>query len=40
MTYKDTANEGPVRILYKCLVLIYVFPDMKLYGLDIYKTEL
>ncbi len=25
-----TANEGPVRIQYKCLVLIYVFPEMKL----------
>jgi hypothetical protein len=25
-----TANEGPVRIQYKCLVPIYVFPEMKL----------
>jgi hypothetical protein len=25
-----TANEGPVRIQYKCLVAIYVFPAMKL----------
>jgi hypothetical protein len=25
-----TANEGPVKILYKCLVPIYVFPEMKL----------
>jgi hypothetical protein len=25
-----TANEGPVRIRYKCLVPIYVFPEMKL----------
>ncbi len=25
-----TANEGPVRIQYKCLVPIYVFPRMKL----------
>jgi hypothetical protein len=24
------ANEGPVRIQYKCLVPIYVFPEMKL----------
>jgi hypothetical protein len=24
-----TANEGPVRIQYKCLVSIYVFPEMK-----------
>jgi hypothetical protein len=35
-----TANEGPVRIQYKCLVPIYVFPEMKLHGLVIYKTEL
>ncbi len=38
MTY--TANEGPVRILYKCLVPIYVFPEMTLRGLVISKTEL
>ncbi len=25
-----TENEGPVRIQYKCLVTIYVFPEMKL----------
>jgi hypothetical protein len=25
-----TANEGPVRIQYICLVSIYVFPEMKL----------
>ena len=25
-----TANEGPVRIQYKCLVPIRVFPEMKL----------
>jgi hypothetical protein len=25
-----TANEGPVRILYKCLVPIYVSPELKL----------
>jgi hypothetical protein len=25
-----TANEGPVRIQYKCLVPIYVYPQMKL----------
>jgi hypothetical protein len=24
------ANEGPVRIQYKCLIPIYVFPEMKL----------
>jgi hypothetical protein len=34
----NTANEGPVRIQYKCLV--YVFPEMKLRGLFIFKTEL
>ncbi len=27
---RRTANEGPVRIQYKCLVHIYVFPAMKL----------
>ncbi len=27
---KHTANEGPVRIQYKCLVPIYVIPEMKL----------
>jgi hypothetical protein len=25
-----TANEGPARVQYKCLVLIYVLPEMKL----------
>jgi hypothetical protein len=25
-----SANEGPVRIKYKCLVPFYVFPEMKL----------
>jgi hypothetical protein len=25
-----TTNEGPMRIQYKCLVLIYVFPEMDL----------
>jgi len=25
-----TANEGPARIQYKCLVPIYIFPEMKL----------
>ncbi len=25
-----TANEGPLRIQYKCLIPIYVFPEMKL----------
>jgi hypothetical protein len=34
------ANEGPVRIKYKCLVPIYVFPEMKLCGLVISKTVL
>ncbi len=32
------ANEGPVRIQYKCLVLIYIFPEMKLCGLVIFKA--
>jgi hypothetical protein len=34
-----TANEGPVRIQYKCLVPIYVFPEIKLCRLVISKTE-
>jgi hypothetical protein len=35
-----TANEDPERIQYKCLVAIYIFPEMKLRGLIISKTEL
>ena len=35
-----TANEGPVRIHCKCLVLIYVFPEMKLYSHLIFKKDL
>jgi hypothetical protein len=35
-----TANEGPVRIQNKCLISICVFPEMKLRGLVISKTEL
>jgi hypothetical protein len=35
-----TTNEGPVTIQYKCLVLIYVFPEIKLSSLVISKTEL
>ncbi len=27
---KYIANEGPVKIQYKCMVPIYVFPEMKL----------
>jgi hypothetical protein len=34
-----TANEGPVGIQYKCLVPIYVFPEIKLRGILISKTE-
>jgi hypothetical protein len=34
------ANEGLVRTQYKCLVLIYVFPEMKIRDLAISKTEL
>jgi hypothetical protein len=33
-----TANEGLVRIQYKCLFPIYVFPEMKLCRLLISKT--
>jgi hypothetical protein len=25
-----TANDGPVRIQYKCLILIFALPEMKL----------
>ncbi len=32
-----TANKGPVRIQNKCLVPIYVFPEMKLFSLIISK---
>ncbi len=35
-----SANEEPVRIQYKCLVPICVFPEMKLCGRFISKTEL
>ncbi len=35
-----TVNEGMVRIQYKFLVPIYVFPEMKLWSLSISKTEL
>jgi hypothetical protein len=28
-TLRHTANEGPVRIQYKCLVPIYLFPEIK-----------
>jgi hypothetical protein len=40
ISHDYTANEGPVRIQNKCLVPIYVFPEMKLWGLFISKTEL
>jgi hypothetical protein len=36
--YGCTANEGPVRIQYKCLVPIYVFPEMKQCSLVIYTV--
>jgi hypothetical protein len=32
-----TANEGPARIQYKCLVQIYVFPEMRLHGFVLSK---
>jgi hypothetical protein len=38
--FESTAIEGPVKIQYKCLVHIYVFPEMKLWSLLISKTEL
>ncbi len=40
LIYVYTANEGPVRIQYKCLVPIYVYPEMKLCSLVISKIEL
>jgi hypothetical protein len=30
IVHAQTANEGQVKIQYKCLVPIYVFPEMKL----------
>jgi hypothetical protein len=30
VAHNHTANEGPVRLQYKCLLPIYVFPEMKL----------
>ncbi len=39
MAKDNTAKEGPLRIQYKCLVPIYVFPEMKLQGLVISKIE-
>jgi hypothetical protein len=33
---RHTANEGAVKIQYKCAVPIYVFPEMKLGGLIIF----
>jgi hypothetical protein len=36
----STANEGPVRIQYKCLDPIHVFTGMKLCNLLISKTEI
>jgi hypothetical protein len=35
-----TANDGPVRIQYKCLVPIYVFPEIKLCSLIIFKNRI
>jgi hypothetical protein len=35
-----TANEGPVKIQYYCLIQIYLFPEKKLLDLIISKTEL
>jgi hypothetical protein len=36
----NTANEGPVSIQYECLVPVYVYPEIKLHGLVIFKLEL
>ncbi len=34
-----TANEGPVTIQYKCLVPIYVFPEIKLCSFLIFPKQ-
>jgi hypothetical protein len=34
LTLICTANEGPMRIQYKCLGPIYEFPDIKSWGLS------
>ncbi len=39
-THSYNAKEGPVRIQYKCIVPIYVLPEMKLPGHIMSKTEL
>ncbi len=39
MILTQAANEGPVRIQYKCQVPIYVFPEMKLRGLVISRQN-
>ncbi len=33
------ANEGLVRIQFKCLVPIYVFPEMKLRGASLFPKQ-
>jgi hypothetical protein len=38
-SFSHTANEGPVRIQYNCLVHSYAFPEMKLCSIHISKTE-
>jgi hypothetical protein len=39
--FDHNANEGPVRIQYKCLLVpFYVYPEMKLSSLLISNTEL
>jgi hypothetical protein len=38
--WEYAANKGPVRIQYKCLDPIYIFPEMNLHSLVISKTEL
>ncbi len=34
-----TANEGPVTIQYKCLVPIYVFPEVKLRASSLFPKQ-
>jgi hypothetical protein len=35
-----TANEGPVRIQYKCLIPIYIFPEMKLRSFFYFQNRI
>ncbi len=34
------ASEGPMRIQYKCLVLFYVFPEIKNYTASLFPNRI